>query len=115
MMGYRQQRPRIGLTVCPDLVDHYNLPSNHGGVLGMKSLSVADVEGPWVDPNFESSLIERCRENWSVPVSKVSNYVLATFIRQRIALCLVVPEAKQRIAAGYIDDTDERLASAGRR
>ena len=24
MMGYRQQRPKIGLTVCPDLVDHYN-------------------------------------------------------------------------------------------
>ncbi|WP_368188572.1 hypothetical protein, partial [Aeromonas sp. R7-3] len=23
MMGYRQQRPKIGLTVCPDLVDHY--------------------------------------------------------------------------------------------
>ncbi|MFM4680011.1 ATP-binding protein [Aeromonas media] len=22
-MGYRQQRPKIGLTVCPDLVDHY--------------------------------------------------------------------------------------------
>ncbi|WWR67091.1 hypothetical protein V6S06_12450, partial [Aeromonas hydrophila] len=25
MMGYRQQRPKIGLTVCPDLVDHYRL------------------------------------------------------------------------------------------
>ena len=24
MMGYRQQRPKIGLTVCPDLVDHYS-------------------------------------------------------------------------------------------
>ena len=23
MMGYHQQRPKIGLTVCPDLVDHY--------------------------------------------------------------------------------------------
>ncbi|WP_429028801.1 hypothetical protein, partial [Aeromonas veronii] len=23
MMEYRQQKPRIGLTKCPDLVDHY--------------------------------------------------------------------------------------------
>lgn len=23
MMGHRQQWPKIGLTVCPDLVDHY--------------------------------------------------------------------------------------------
>ena len=81
----------------------------------MTSLSVADVRGPWVDPDFESSLIARCRENWSVPVSEVSNYVLATFIRQRIALGLVVPEAKRRIAAGYVDDTelyDEELSVA---
>ena len=25
MTGYRQQEPKIGLTKCPDLVDHYNL------------------------------------------------------------------------------------------
>ncbi|WP_219306502.1 hypothetical protein, partial [Aeromonas hydrophila] len=23
MTGYRQQKPKIGLTKCPDLVDHY--------------------------------------------------------------------------------------------
>jgi hypothetical protein len=68
-----------------------------------------------VDPGFESSLIERCRDNWSVPVSEVSNYVLATFIRQRLALSLVVPEAKRRIAVGFVDDTelyDEELSVA---
>ncbi len=26
MTGYRQQKPRFGLTKCPDLVDHYILP-----------------------------------------------------------------------------------------
>ncbi len=25
MTGYRQQKPRFGLTKCPDLVDHYTL------------------------------------------------------------------------------------------
>ena len=77
--------------------------------------SVADVLGPWVDPGFESGLISRCRANWAVPVSEVSNCVLATFIRQRIALRLVLPEAKRRIAAGFVDDTelyDEELSVA---
>jgi hypothetical protein len=48
-------------------------------------------------------------------VGELSNYVLATFIRQRRALRLVVPEAKRRIAAGYTDETelyDEELANA---
>lgn len=81
----------------------------------MKSRSVADVEGPWVEPDFNSSLIERCRANWSVPVSEISNYVLATFIRQRKALSLVVPEARRRIGAGFTDETelyDEELSVA---
>ncbi len=25
MTGCRQQKPRLGLTKCPDLVDHYNM------------------------------------------------------------------------------------------
>lgn len=81
----------------------------------MASRCVADVEGPWVEPDFNSSLIERCRSNWSVPVTEVSNYVLATFIRQRIALGLVIPEARRRIEAGFTDDTelyDEELSVA---
>jgi hypothetical protein len=72
----------------------------------MQPLSVADVIGPWVDPEFESSLIERCRDNWSVPVVEVSNYVLATFIRQRLALQLVLPEAKRRLEANYMDGSE---------
>jgi hypothetical protein len=81
----------------------------------MDKRSVEDVAGPWVEPNFESALIDRCRINWSVPVAKISNYALATFIRQRIALSLVVPEAKRRLARGYLDGTelyDEELATA---
>lgn len=72
----------------------------------MDNRSVADVEGPWVNPDFNSSLIERCRANWSVPVSKVSNYVLATFIRQRKALGLLVPEARRGIAMGFTVETE---------
>lgn len=81
----------------------------------METRGVADFAGAWVDPEFESSLIERCRKNWKVPDGEISNYVLSTFIRQRIALELVVPEAKRRLAAGFVDDTelyDEELANA---
>jgi len=47
----------------------------------MKTQSAVDVEGAWVEAEFESSLIQRCGNNWTVPVANLSNYVLATFIR----------------------------------
>lgn len=72
----------------------------------MEVRCVAEFSGPWVEPDFNSSLIDRCRANWSVPVGQVSNYVLATFIRQRIALGLVMPEARRRLETGYVDDSE---------
>ncbi len=81
----------------------------------VEARSVADVEGPWAEPEFESSLIARCRANWSVPVIEISNYALATFVRQRRGLSLALPEAKRRLATQFIDGTelyDEELSEA---
>ncbi len=81
----------------------------------MNAKSVADVEGPWVEPELNSGLIQRCRDNWSKPVSHVTNHVLATFIRQKLALAIVVPEAENRLKRGFVDDTelyDEELEVA---
>jgi hypothetical protein len=81
----------------------------------MENRTVADIVGPWVEPDFNSSLIERLRDNWSVPVGEISNFVLATFIRQKVALSLVVPEANRRIASDFADETeilDDELAIA---
>lgn len=81
----------------------------------MEKRAVIDIVGTWVDPGFESSFIGRCRDNWSLPIGEITNYVLATLIRQRIALDLVVPEAQRRIASGYTDETeilDDELALA---
>lgn len=81
----------------------------------MKSQSVADVLGPWKDPEFISGLIERCRQNWSVPMDEISNHALATFLRQRVALDLVMAEAQRRHQTGFSDDSewdDEELAVA---
>jgi len=77
--------------------------------------SVADIAGPWVDTNFDSGLIQRCKWGWDTPVAELTNELLATYLRQKIALSLVVPEARQRIAARFVDDTelyDEELDNA---
>ena len=81
----------------------------------METRCVADVVGPCMQPDFESSLIALCREDWSTPIGEISNYALGTFIRQQIALELVLPEARHRIATGFTDDTelyDEELSVA---
>jgi hypothetical protein len=72
----------------------------------MKPKSVADVEGAWVDSDFDSGLTERCKRYWSIPVTELSNEMLATYLRQRIAVHLIMPEARKRLDAG-IDDGSE--------
>jgi hypothetical protein len=77
--------------------------------------SVSDVEGPWVNPNFDSGLIERCKRYWCVPIADLPNEMLATYVRQRIALRLVVPEARRRLNAEFDDGSeiyDGELADA---
>ena len=68
--------------------------------------SAADIEGPWVDSDFESGLIQRCRRYWAAPIVQLSNEMLATFLRQNIAVAFVAPEAQRRIDAA-IDDGSE--------
>ena len=68
--------------------------------------SVADIEGPWVDPGIESGLIARCRQNWYTPIAKLSNQMLATFIRQELGLAAVIPEATRRVQGGFNDDSE---------
>lgn len=81
----------------------------------MVTETIQDIEGAWVEPQFESSLIQRCRENWTVPIRDLSNHMLATFIRQRMGLKAAVPEALRRIEVGYEDGSelyDEELSNA---
>jgi hypothetical protein len=68
--------------------------------------SVGDIVGPWIDPDFNSGLIERCRRSWNTPISDLSNEMLATFLRQRIATEVIAREAQRRLDAGYDDDSE---------
>lgn len=77
----------------------------HAAVRRRPPLTIADIEGPWADPNFESGLIERCRRGWNTPVTQLTNELLATYLRQKIGLPLVVPEAQRRVRAKVVDDT----------
>jgi hypothetical protein len=72
----------------------------------MERRSVADIEGPWPDPNFESSLIQNCRRFWTTPVTELPNDIVAMYLRQNIAIELMVPEARRRLECGYDDDSE---------
>jgi hypothetical protein len=68
--------------------------------------SVADILGPWVDPNFESGLIQRCRAAWNKPLDELTNEEMATFLRQEIAVDEIFPLAASRVENGYDDDSE---------
>jgi hypothetical protein len=72
----------------------------------MNDKSLFDIIGPWVDPNFESGLIERCRNAWNKPINKLTNEELATLIRQNIAIDYILPIAERRLEDGIDDDTE---------
>lgn len=69
-------------------------------------ISAADVVGPWVEPDYSSGLIDRCRAAWSKPLRDLSRQELATFLRQRIAVEHVLPIAKRRLDDGVDDETE---------
>ncbi|MFA6466621.1 MAG: contact-dependent growth inhibition system immunity protein [Patescibacteria group bacterium] len=68
--------------------------------------SIKDILGPWEDPNFDSSLIERCRNAWEKELDLLTNEEMATFLRQNIAASNILPLAKKRIAEKYDDNTE---------
>jgi hypothetical protein len=70
------------------------------------TISIADLLGPWVEPDWESSLIERCRNAWSKPIRDLTNQELATLLRQRFAVEQLLPVASQRVLDGFDDDTE---------
>jgi len=70
------------------------------------TISVADLLGPWVEPDWDSGLIERCRNAWSKPLRDLTNQELATLLRQRFAVEHILPIASQRVQDGFDDDTE---------
>jgi hypothetical protein len=68
--------------------------------------SVADIVGPWRDPDFESSLIERCMHYWTTPIGELSDLMVATYLNQKFAVEQMKLEAKRRLDGGLRDDSE---------
>jgi hypothetical protein len=81
----------------------------------MERKSIADVEGPWTDPHTETGLVARCKQHWSTPACDLSNQMIATYLRQKIAIGLMLAEARRRLEGGIEDGSelyDGELAAA---
>jgi len=79
------------------------------------TIAIADVLGPWVEPDWENGLIERCRNAWNKPLRNLTNQELATLLNQRFAVEHILTIANKRILDGFDDDTefyDGQLQSA---
>jgi len=70
------------------------------------NISLSDLKGTWVDCDWESALIERCKNAWSKPLRDLSREELATLLRQRIAVEHLLPIAKKRLEDGIDDNTE---------
>jgi hypothetical protein len=77
--------------------------------------TIAEIAGPWVESDFESSLVSRCRNAWNKPLAQLTNQELATLLRQEIAVDVLAPLAATRLEAAVRDDSecyDDELANA---
>jgi hypothetical protein len=71
-----------------------------------EDVTIADLLGPWVEPDWDSGLIDRCRKAWTKPLRELSNEELATLLRQRIATEQILPLARKRVEDGIDDNTE---------
>ena len=69
-------------------------------------MTAAEIHGPWVDPGWDSGLIDQVRRHWSVPIADLPDVVLALYIRQRIAVAPVLAEA-YRLLSSRPDDSEQ--------
>jgi hypothetical protein len=59
--------------------------------------SIADILGPWIEPDWDSGLIARCKEAWNKPLKDLSREELATLLRQRFAVNELLPIARKKL------------------
>jgi len=85
------ERPWLILNVRQKMTSHHTLSGFYG---------------PWKDTDLESGFIQRLRAAWDKPIEDLSNHDLAICLRQKLAIDEVLVIAKERIAAGFDDDSE---------
>ena len=68
--------------------------------------SIGDIVGPWVEPTWDSGLIDRFRSAWNTPIASLTKLELATFLIQRIGVEALLPVAKERLVRRDNDDSE---------
>ena len=68
-------------------------------------LSVHTIIGPW-QGDAATGLMQRCRDNWEVSLSDLSDLMVATFLNQQIAEVEMRAEAEFRLMHKAPDDTE---------
>ena len=69
------------------------------------TVSIADILGPWVEPDWDSGLMARCKEAWNKPLRDLSRQELATLLRQKLAVEHLLPVAGKKLKEA--DDNTE--------
>ncbi len=70
------------------------------------SPTLADILGPWQQPDFESGLIARCRSAWGKPIESLSNLELVTCLQQNLAIKHILPIAEKRLRERMDDESE---------
>jgi hypothetical protein len=68
-------------------------------------LSVSAVMGPW-QGDATTGLMERCRDSWDIPLTELSDLMVATYLNQDIAVIKMCEEAEIRLERKVRDDTE---------
>ena len=71
----------------------------------MKSKSVSTIVGPW-QGEASTGLMQRCRDSWEMPLSELSDLMVATFLNQQVAVVEMLKEAESRLKRIERDDSE---------
>lgn len=66
--------------------------------VGNGALTLAQIVGPWVEPEHDSGLIARCRAAWGKQIGTLNRAELATLLRQKVAVTYLAPVAWLKLA-----------------
>ena len=68
--------------------------------------TLAQILGPWQQPEADTGLITRCREAWDKPIDQFTDLELVTCLQQKLAVAHVLPVAKKRLETAVPDDSE---------
>lgn len=69
------------------------------------SPAVSDLVGPWSGATL-TGLTQRCRDAWDIPLTNLTDLMVATFLNQNVAVAEMLVEAKRRLETRKRDESE---------